>query len=668
MHLLRASLDKTLRPECAWTARVQERVGFLLAQGRARLDGIDAAGWKSLKAEWRAFVDPFGASLRAIRGEPLAAEVLGETSHPGYRVQKIVFESFPGWRVGMDLFLPPGPGPHVAVLCPCGHGPKWQADHQVPAQVLARSGFAAALFDMPMFGEREKDNDHFIQGAQAAMAGTWSNWFFQVDAVRAADCLCAREDIDASRGLGVTGVSGGGAACLFLASFDDRVRALAPACSVASLGGHIVEGLYTGCPEALMPGQAAVGLDFDHLLCLAAPLPCLVIGGTSDTLFRKEYVERSVQQARRVYELEGAADRLSLFFDESPHAYTVPMANEAASWLRRWLLGLPSAAPVKDCELLPREALDCGTAASTDGMLQVIRREVRALRARRDQVARPAVTDQDIREVCRVRVPATGSEERVPSESWGFPGLVKRVLHAPGEPSLPVLDAPFPDAPGGTLACFVDNGKLSPLRQRGGFYGACRRIVSADIRGFGELRPEPSDYDMYWWCSVDRPLSDLIILCGGTALGEQVTDVLRVMDACSDGPIAVYGRAEAALPALFGGILHPRVERIILDSFPCSFESIATAATPAWSRYAYLPGVLSKFDIPELIRHRTDRRFLLLDPCGADGAPLGTTIALGSYVPIASHVEIRTATETTDPARILGDWLARTGVEQAGGR
>jgi len=660
MRVLTASLEGKLRPELAWSREVQERVSALLARGRERLLGIDLDGWRTLEAEWRAFLDRFTGPVRAAAGKAPDARLVGERSYEGFRVQNVVFESFPGWQVGLNLFLPAGPGPHVPVLCPCGHGPKWQDDHQLPPQVLARAGFAAALFDMPMFGEKAQANDHFIQGSQSAMVGTWSNFYFLVDALRAADYLYSRPDVDVSRGMGVTGVSGGGVAAMFLASIDARVRALAPVCSVASLGGHIIEGLYTGCPETYMPGQALAGFDIDHLLCLAAPLPCLVAAGTADELFRKDCVERSVDQARRIYELQGAGDRLSLFFDNSPHAYTLPMANQAAAWFRLWLRGAGPGEPAARVDMLSREDLDCGTAASTDGMLQVIRREALRLGELRAAGQRSAPTDEEIREVCRVVDPDSGAVELLPKSDWGYPRLQKLVLHSAKGLSLPALSAVFPEAPEGTLACFVDDGKLGPLRQQGGFFGACRRILSADLRGFGELAPEPSDYDLYSWCSVDRALSDLIILCGGNALGEQVGDALRVLDyAGGEGPLSVCGRGEAALPAFFAGLLHGRVSRIALDSYPCSFESIAVSAAPAWSRYAYLPGVLQHFDIPELVRQRAGKRFLLYRPCGADKVPLREPEARKAYAPLPSHVELHAGTLLPGAPDVVRAWLAR---------
>jgi hypothetical protein len=670
MRVLAAGRDAGVRPELAWSRQVQARVKTLLAAGRTRLEAADAAAWRTLKAGWRDLVLERAAGLLALDRTPPRAQLLRETAHEGFRLQSLVFESFPGWKVGLNLFLPVGPGPFVPVICPCGHGPKGQADHQVPPQVLARAGFAAALFDMPMFGEKVRGNDHFIQGSQAGMTGTWANLYFLADALRAADLLLSRPDIDSTRGIGVTGVSGGGVAAMYLAVLDPRVRALAPACCTASLGGHVVDGLYTGCPETFVDGQVRAGMDLDHLLCLAAPLPCLVAGARGDTMYRPELVEHSVAQARRVYELEGAAGRISLFLDNGPHAYTPAMAGAVASWFRHWLRGLPPAEPVGPATLLDPDELDCGTGHETEAMLEANQHAARRLRedraagsrvARGDAVSvEAALTDAAIDAACRVRLPGPDTVTVLPRPAWGHPGLDRLVIRGNDDLDLPVLSCAFPEAPAGTLACFVPADKLSPLTQREGFYGVRRRIVSADLRGFGELRPEPSAYDLYSWCSVDRPLADLLILCGECALGEQVRDALRVLAATGgDGDLTVYGRGEAALAALFAGLLEPRVTGIALDSFPCSFESIATAESPAWSRWAFVPDVLEHFDLPDLVRGRTDRRFLLHRPCGADAAALTAGEADALYRPLPGHVTLHAGLDLPGPASALAAWLGK---------
>ena len=632
----------------AWREQTQRRTTDLLAQGRDLINNIDLPAWQTTKARWQAYVREQCRGIEQYKGQPIRAQLLRENSHAGFRVQNIVFESMPGWQVGLDLFLPAndGPGgPYVPVICPCGHSAKWKVHHQLPPQVLARNGFAVALFDSPMFGEKTHHNDHFIQGSQAGMVGAWSNLFFLIDAVRSIDYLQTRDDIDFSHGCGVTGVSGGGFSTLFMAQVDERTRAIVPVCSVAPFGGHNIEGLYTGCPENYMRGQAALGLDFDHLVCLAAPLPCLVIGGTEDDLFRPALVHKSVDQARVVYGLEGVADRLGLYIEQAPHSYTPTMAFQAARWMRRWLLDSDTVVDNFTPEALPEAELTCGIAQSTGGMLEFVQHEVTRLKRTR----RPDASDEGLRALLRIDPQATQPHidvQTLPDGTWGYTWLHKHLIHTEDDLTLPVVEAIFPDAPQGALVCFSDADKAQVLHQIGGLFGLRHRIVSADLRGFGSLEPLPTDYDMYTWCGVDRALSDLVQLCNQTVLGQQTSDALRVLemahrtDAGTPDDLTVYGRGEAALAALFAGLLNPHVKRIVLDAFLCSFEALATDSAPHWKRYQYLPDVLKQFDLPELLAQRQDKAFLLINPCDAHKRRLDEVDALKLYGLDAPHITV----------------------------
>jgi hypothetical protein len=379
----------------------------------------------------------------AAAPQPVAApRLVDEKDHGSFRLQRLVIEAMPGWSVGLDLFLPAGAGPFVPVLCPCGHGPKWLDDHQIAPQVLARSGFAAALFDMPMFGERRRGNCHFVQGAASAMVGRWSGFYFLLDIIRTADYLATRPDITMDRGIGVTGVSGGGIATLFMPHLDGRVRAIVPVCCTTSLGGHIARGLYTGCQEGYMEGQAAAGLDLHHLMALAAPTPCLVLAGGQDTLFRRQWVEQACLDSRAAYSLEGAADHFAFAFEDTGHHYTAAMAHQAAAWFAKWLSASPAPLAVAPAARHPATApsaikplteaqLDCGTADATLSMLDCTRQLAAELR----QTRAPAVSDDDLRRLLHIEQAAPAYEvEEIPAASeWGHPGLGRFVLHRAGD-------------------------------------------------------------------------------------------------------------------------------------------------------------------------------------------------------------------------------------------
>ena len=668
MNLLMKSSQVNTAPSLLWQESAQQRCIALLQAGRVRLENAahDAIAWHNLQTEWTTFIRNYADDTRPNIGAIVSAEILSESKRAEFRLQNIRLTTSSGWQIGLNLFLPTSPGPYVPVLCPCGHGPKWQDDHQIPPQVLARNGFAAALFDMPMFGEHELGNDHFIQGPQALMAGLWSNHFFLCDAILTADYLQTRGDMAFSRGLGVTGVSGGGFSTLFLAQLDKRVTAIAPVCSITSLRGHIVSSMYTGCPENYMQGQCLPGLDLDNLLCLAAPLPCLVIGGARDELFMQNDTTESVLRARMIYEALDVADRLAFYVEDSPHKYTARMAVETAQWFRRWLLDEPARQPITAAPLLSREELDCGTSETTRTIFDFVSaasERLQALRASSVVDVSNAAIANALNIVPQEAVSIASVEDIPMDNPWHYRGLAWKVVHAPDDLPLPILDLSFPDAPQGTVVCFGDLGKLQPVRMSDGLWGLRQRAISADLRGFGELTPDSVASDLYSWSAVDRALADLLLLCGHSALGQQTMDALRVLNAMlhddSAGDMIIYGHGEASLPALFAGLLHPKITHIVLDSFLCSFDELTHTLTPTWSRYQYLPAVLKEFDLPDIFRGHTDKQFLLVRPLDARKRPLDEIAAIRLYGAEWPNITLHAPTGDINLKAVVKSWLER---------
>ena len=81
---------------------------------------------------------------------PLNARTVATLERDGYRVEKVIFESRPGFHVTGLLHLPATPGPYPAVLVPCGHSANGKAaePYQRGSILMARHGVAARQADI----------------------------------------------------------------------------------------------------------------------------------------------------------------------------------------------------------------------------------------------------------------------------------------------------------------------------------------------------------------------------------------------------------------------------------------------------------------------------------------------------------------------------------------
>ena len=92
-------------------------------------------------------------------------------------------------------------------------------------------------------------------------------------------------------------------------------------------------------------------------------------------------------------------------------------------------------------------------------------------------------------------------------------------------------------------------------------------------------------------------------------------------------------------------------------SLPLRFEALATDPSPAWKRYAYLRGVLTRFDLPELFLRRRDKAFLLLNPCDAQKKRLDEVAALRLYGMDEPHTTVHVDDGPANNLRTIAEWL-----------
>lgn len=154
------------------------------------------------------------------------------------------------------------------------------------------------------------------------------------DMVCALDLLAALPDVDAAR-LGAIGHSLGGQEALWLAWYDQRVRAAVSSCGFGLIRTIIRDGI-THNYALYVPGLLEIG-DSDALVAEIAPRAFLLTAGEQDAIFPIDGVRALAAAAEAVYARQGVADRFRAVIFPAGHSFPDPVKAEAYAFLDRWL-------------------------------------------------------------------------------------------------------------------------------------------------------------------------------------------------------------------------------------------------------------------------------------------------------------------------------------------
>lgn len=275
------------------------------------------------------------------RRVPLDVRVVEETDEPKAVRRKITFASEPGDRVPAWLIIPKGgPARRPAALClhqtvaigkdePVGLGGKPNLRY---AEELADRGYVVIAPDYPNFGEYKVD-PYALGYASASMKGIWNH-------MRAVDLLASLPEVDPGR-IGVIGHSLGGHNSIFVALFDERIRAVVSSCGFNAFP-HYYEGNIAGWShKGYMPrlkevyglDLARVPFDFPELIGALAPRAFFTNSPTRDANFAVEGVRVCIGSAGEVYRLLDAPDRLKAVYPDAEHDFPPEAREEAYRFL-----------------------------------------------------------------------------------------------------------------------------------------------------------------------------------------------------------------------------------------------------------------------------------------------------------------------------------------------
>jgi dienelactone hydrolase len=592
---------------------------------------------------------------------PLNPRITSVVERDQYRIENVIFESRPGFLVTANLYVPKGRDfPLPGVVGSCGHSDngKAVAPYQSFAQGLARLGYVVLIYDPIGQGERLQYvspqrksrvgvgvREHLYAGNQQFLVGeffgAWRAW----DGIRALDYLLTRKEVD-PRHIGITGNSGGGTMTTWLCGVERRWTMAAPSCFVTTFR-HNCENELPADTEQCPPGALALGLDHSDFLAAMAPKPIVILAKEMD-FFDIRGSERAYEHLRRLYDLLGAPENISLFTGPGYHGYSQE-SREAMYQCFNRATRISDARTEPSLVLEKDETLWC---APKGQVSELNSRPVYSFTAEKAKVLagrrlREFSLPQLRREVRRLlRLPET-PEAAAPSyrvlRNWrarGYPKPrwttylvetepgIQAIVYRLGNEQL--LSRPHPDTSRAILYVAHQSSdaelREEPLLRELVKADPDTAVYTVDVRGIGESRPNTCDENSF----LDPYGSDYFyaihsIMLDRPYLGQRTYDVLRVLDwlgSIGHSEVHLVGKGWGAVPATFAGVLCDRVAEVTLKNALTCYQAVAESPDYAWPLATLLPNVLAAFDLPDCYAALRAKNLRQIEPWGPDAKPI----------------------------------------------
>lgn len=616
-------------------------VGLLRRKQAERRARLAAIGNRDQAEQYRGEVR---AAIRDCVGRlpartPLDARITGVLKRPGYRIEKVVFASRPGFLVTGNLYVPEGAGaPFPGVLAPCGHSAPGKAAerYQEFCQRLVKNGFVVFIFDPVNQGERDQYfhfyresgtrpmgscQAHNMMGKQMQLVGEWFGAWRIWDGVRALDYLLERPEVDQSR-IGLTGNSGGGTMTTWLRAMDDRFTVAAPGCFVTTFLSNL-ENEMPGDAEQCPPGVIGHGLDQADFFIAAAPSPLILLGQRYD-YFDRRGLRTAYDEIRRFYGFFDAGNDVRLSIGDEGHGYYPDIQKSMLRFFCRHLGLRPSRQALGDFVFAEEKESDLRATPGGNvveyGSVPVYelvgKRAAQLVASRKGKAISIAALKRKARIVLDLpklpggpphyrvlrpeRQPDGGMIARYAVETeGGIRALVRKRMADPSRPfSLDVEDAVMIFLPHGGAGEEMDDAVAT------GGGPEEPPLYGIDLRGMGESRPD-EQADFFHHYGMDYFMHSHGLMLGESYFGRRVFDLLRVVRLLrSAGAVRIFlrGRGQGALAALFATLLDDGIAGVELLEMPRSFLSLARKPVVEMPAASFPYRILLHFDLQDCVK------------------------------------------------------------------
>jgi len=308
---------------------------------------------------------------------PLKATVTGTMEAHGVVVENIHFQSKPGLYVTANLYRPKGDSgakrkPLPAILYVCGHSNRGRDGNKTAFQDhgfwFANNGYVCIVLDTLQLGEipavhhgtygrpwisiskyeasRERQRPEYPKdvpenrfwwhsiGYSPAAVECWNG-------MRAIDYLCTLPYVDPNK-IGVTGISGGGAATFWIAAADERVKVAVPVSGMADLESYVKNKVINGHCDCMFLYNT-YQWDWTTIAALVAPRPMLFANSDKDPIFPMDANRRVYKKLQQIYGMYGVEKAVGEYVSVGGHDYRPDLRKAIFHFFNVHLKRMPTA-------------------------------------------------------------------------------------------------------------------------------------------------------------------------------------------------------------------------------------------------------------------------------------------------------------------------------------
>lgn len=577
---------------------------------------------------------------------PLNARITGRLERKEYVVEKILFESHQNVFVSANLYLPKNVSlPRPAVLNVIGHSSDGKAADKVQMRSIAQAkkGFIVLTMDCLGQGERQvkeytswsnpPGNAHQIIGIQAFISGTHVFNFMVWDAIRAIDYLVSRPEVNAEK-INITGCSGGGMMSTYILPFEQRIAVAVPACNPNTWSYRVHSNLSTD-HEQVFFGAFASNIDpRGDPLFTQVPKPLLINATTDDQLNPPKGVWDLSTWLFKSYSAHGVPEKLATTMVEATHGYNQEQREFAYSWMLRWTGGTVTDFWEEDISIEKVEDLWASSTGSVynepgsykpqNWVLNYLlehKAELGPVENQNDLKGHKSKMASSIQSVLNtnfdnITVEVDFKELSYINDITIRPFVLKpeKGIVLPGILLEPKVKGKKQDV----ILYINQNGKSDLLNDMDIVKEMLKNgnlVCAVDLRGTGETSPDMAN--KFWDFLAGKPI-----------FGQRVYDILATVKWLKESKIKAqnikfWGTGMGALYGAFAGVFTENISEFLFEEPLISFESVVQVIKPEYGHEIILPGILEKFDMPQVYQAICPRPVTLLNPLSGDKSNAG---------------------------------------------